>query len=88
MPAWPPITGTLIDVGSTPMASATNLLARHTSSVVTPNSLRLSYTPADLRTSAKMGTVEFTGLEMIRKHAFGHAFALAWPTQQSHQQGV
>ena len=33
-----------------------------TSSVVTPNSFLLSYTPCDLSTSAAMGTVELTGL--------------------------
>lgn len=39
IPAWPPMTGTFIVAGSEPMASPTNLLARTTSRVVTPNTL-------------------------------------------------
>ena len=39
MPAWPPMTGTLTVLTSTPLASATNVLARTTSSVVTPKIL-------------------------------------------------
>ncbi len=64
-PAWPPTTGTSTSWTARPLASATKVLARTTSSVVTPSTLRLSYTPAAFMTSAVMGTVEFTGLEMI-----------------------
>lgn len=39
MPAWPPMTGTLTELTSSPLASATNVLARTTSNVVTPNIL-------------------------------------------------
>ena len=70
-PAWPPTTGKSTAPASTPAASATNALARTTSSVVTPNSLRGSNTPAALRISAAMGTVELTGLEMIATSARG-----------------
>ena len=45
-PAWPPTTGTARRSGRTPAASATNALARSTSSLVTPSSLRGSYVPA------------------------------------------
>ncbi len=38
---------------------------RTTSNVVTPNSFLLSYTPAAFRTSAAIGTVELTGLEIM-----------------------
>jgi len=48
-----------------------NVLARTTSSVVTPNSLFLLYTPAFLSTSAHMGTVELTGLLMMSSAALG-----------------
>jgi len=41
------------------------LRLRTTSRVDTPSSLRLSYTPAAFSTSAAMGTVELTGLEMM-----------------------
>lgn len=40
-----------------------------TSSVVTPMSLFLSYTFNDFNTSAAMGTVELTGLEMMFNRA-------------------
>ena len=40
-------------------------LLRTTSRVDTPMSLRLLYTPAAFNTSAAMGTVELTGLEMM-----------------------
>ena len=46
MPAWPPMTGTETRSGGTPIASATNVLARSTSSFVTPSSLRGLYVPA------------------------------------------
>ncbi len=36
-PAWPPMTGTSTSLRSRPLASATNVLARTTSSVVTPS---------------------------------------------------
>ena len=45
-PAWPPMTGTETASGAIPMASATNVFARSTSSFVTPSSLRGSYVPA------------------------------------------
>lgn len=45
-PAWPPTTGTARRSGRRPAASATNALARSTSSLVTPSSLRGSYVPA------------------------------------------
>ncbi len=45
-PAWPPITGTETASGASPMASATKVFARSTSSFVTPSSLRGSYVPA------------------------------------------
>ena len=45
------------------------LQQRTTSRVVTPNSLPLSYTPASFSTSAAIGTVELTGLEMMLSHA-------------------
>ncbi len=45
------------------------------SSVVTPNSLFLSYTPAFFSTSAAMATVVFTGLVMMPMHAFGQVVA-------------
>ena len=37
-----------------------------------------SNTPAFLRTSAKTGTVELTGLEMTRMNALGQALAMDW----------
>lgn len=51
--------------------------ARTTSRVVTPRSLRGSYTPCFLSTSDARGTREFTGLEMMRRIAFGQIFAHA-----------
>ena len=45
-PAWPPTTGTETASGAAPMAPATKVLARSTSSLVTPSSLRGSYVPA------------------------------------------
>ena len=38
-PAWPPTTGMEVEAGSRPFSSATNVLARTTSRVVTPNTL-------------------------------------------------
>mmetsp|Transcript_36749 Transcript_36749/g.55476 ORF Transcript_36749/g.55476 Transcript_36749/m.55476 type:complete len:222 (+) Transcript_36749:579-1244(+) len=75
VPAWPPTTGTLVERGSRPLASATKVRARQTSRVVTPNNLLGSKTPAAFKTSAAMGTVEFTGLEMMRMQALGQALA-------------
>mmetsp|Transcript_8810 Transcript_8810/g.21281 ORF Transcript_8810/g.21281 Transcript_8810/m.21281 type:complete len:215 (-) Transcript_8810:285-929(-) len=70
-PAWPPTTGTETTFGFTPTISETNLFARTTSSVVTPKSFFGLYFPAFLRTSAAMGTVEFTGFEMTPIRASG-----------------
>ena len=64
-PAWPPTTGTSTSLTSRPLASATKVLARTTSSVVTPMSFLGSKVPAALKTSAAMGTVELTGFEMM-----------------------
>ena len=47
-PAWPPMTGTDVADTSRPLASATNVLARTISSVVTPKSLSGLYAPAFL----------------------------------------
>mmetsp|Transcript_27161 Transcript_27161/g.69129 ORF Transcript_27161/g.69129 Transcript_27161/m.69129 type:complete len:244 (-) Transcript_27161:335-1066(-) len=77
MPAWPPTTGTRTSRGSTPRMSAMKASARTTSSVVTPNRRRGSYTPARLNTSAAMGTVELTGLEMMATQAVGQCLAMA-----------
>ena len=44
-----------------------------TSRVVTPNTRLGSRVPAFLKISHAMGTVEFTGLEMIAIMALGHA---------------
>lgn len=49
--------------------------ARTTSKLVTPKRRFGSKTPAFLRTSAAMGTVEFTGLEIMRTNAFGQTSA-------------
>ena len=46
-------------------APATKVLARTTSSVVTPMSFFGSYTPAAFSVSAAIGTVLFTGLLMM-----------------------
>mmetsp|Transcript_13014 Transcript_13014/g.33529 ORF Transcript_13014/g.33529 Transcript_13014/m.33529 type:complete len:318 (+) Transcript_13014:249-1202(+) len=75
VPAWPPITGTLTFEGSLPLAPPTKVCARHTSRVVTPKSFLGLYTPFDFSTSAAIGTVELTGLEMIRMAALGQASA-------------
>lgn len=47
------------------------------SNVVTPKSLRGLYTPCFFKVSAKIGTVEFTGLLIIKKNASGENFAPA-----------
>lgn len=60
-----------------PITEETKVEARTTSRVVTPNNFLGSKTPAFLRTSAKMGTVELTGLEMTRMKALGAAVAMA-----------
>ena len=57
--------------------TATNVLARTTSSVVTPSSFFGSYTPAALSTSAAIGTVELTGLEIMLTTALGACAATA-----------
>mmetsp|Transcript_45416 Transcript_45416/g.90921 ORF Transcript_45416/g.90921 Transcript_45416/m.90921 type:complete len:222 (-) Transcript_45416:279-944(-) len=77
VPAWPPMTGTRILVGSTLPSSPMKVLARTTSRVVTPKSFFGSYTPRAFSTSEAMGTVELTGFEMMSRHAFGHAWAAA-----------
>ena len=80
-PAWPPMTGTSTVRRSSPFFSATNVLARTMSSVVTPIRRRGSYTPAALSTSAAMGMVEFTGFEMMWMSAWCHP-CLCWCTHQ------
>mmetsp|Transcript_35815 Transcript_35815/g.41783 ORF Transcript_35815/g.41783 Transcript_35815/m.41783 type:complete len:246 (-) Transcript_35815:247-984(-) len=74
-PLWPPTTVTLMSNGLAFSSAATNVFARTMSSVVTPNSLRGSNTPAFFSTSAAMGTVLLTGFEMIPIIAFGHVRA-------------
>ena len=54
-PAWPPTTGMETASGGAPMASATKVFARSTSSLVTPSSLRGSYVPALERQDCYMG---------------------------------
>mmetsp|Transcript_43590 Transcript_43590/g.103590 ORF Transcript_43590/g.103590 Transcript_43590/m.103590 type:complete len:239 (+) Transcript_43590:340-1056(+) len=77
VPAWPPMTVTFTLFTSRPLACDTKVRARTTSRVVTPSSLRGSYTPCFLRTAEAMGTVELTGFEMIRSIAFGQFLAQA-----------
>jgi hypothetical protein len=60
-----------------PETSARKVEARTMSRVVTPKRRFGSYTECFLRTSATMGTVEFTGLEMTRMKAFGQVVAIA-----------
>ncbi len=74
-PECPPTTGTSISVGCLPFRAATKVLARITSSVETPNSRFLSYTPAFFSTSAAIATVVFTGLVMTPISAFGAVVA-------------
>ena len=57
------------------MASDTNVLARITSRCVTPMSFFGSYTPAALSTSAAIGTVELTGLDITLRMASGQCLA-------------
>ena len=64
-PEWPPTTGTSVDSGLELAMPDRKVAARVTSSVVTPNRRLGSYTPAFLKTSATIGTVEFTGFEMM-----------------------
>merc|ERR1719341_74607 len=54
-----------------------NSLDLTTSRVVTPKMVLGLYTPAFLNTSAAMGTVEFTGLEMMAIMASGQTLAAA-----------
>lgn len=89
-PEWPPTTGIRTDGASRPVAtSAAKVEARTTSRVETPKSLDSakvrsmtathlfgSKTPAFLRTSATIGTVELTGLEITSTKAFGQAEAI------------
>ena len=65
-PLWPPITGTRTSRGSTPEIEAVKVDARTISSVVTPKSFFGSNTLYLFKTSAKIGTVELTGLEITR----------------------
>ena len=53
-------------------------LALTISRVVTPKILLGSYTPAFLKISEAMGTVELTGLEMMAIMALGQTLAAAW----------
>mmetsp|Transcript_111981 Transcript_111981/g.219512 ORF Transcript_111981/g.219512 Transcript_111981/m.219512 type:complete len:213 (-) Transcript_111981:130-768(-) len=77
VPAWPPITLTLVFITSKPWFSATKVLARTTSKVVTPNNFLGLYTPCFFKVSAKIGTVEFTGLLITRNIASGQEVAQA-----------
>mmetsp|Transcript_16189 Transcript_16189/g.29160 ORF Transcript_16189/g.29160 Transcript_16189/m.29160 type:complete len:296 (-) Transcript_16189:433-1320(-) len=78
MPAWPPTTGILTSLGSdNPRASARNVSARTTSRVVTPKTRPSLARPALRNTSTAMGTVEFTGLEMMATQAVGQCTAMA-----------
>mmetsp|Transcript_1317 Transcript_1317/g.2940 ORF Transcript_1317/g.2940 Transcript_1317/m.2940 type:complete len:233 (-) Transcript_1317:159-857(-) len=77
VPAWPPMTSTFIDPTSLPSFCATKVFARVTSNVVTPINRFGLYTPCFLSTSAQMGTMEFTGLEMMSIMASGQFFAQA-----------
>lgn len=63
---------------SKPFASATKVLALTTSKVVTPSSLLLSYVPAALKISAAIGTVEFTGFEMMAMIACAQSTISGW----------
>mmetsp|Transcript_66062 Transcript_66062/g.132565 ORF Transcript_66062/g.132565 Transcript_66062/m.132565 type:complete len:237 (-) Transcript_66062:130-840(-) len=73
LPAWPPTTGTCAGL---PVISCTNLLARTTSSVVTPTILRGSK-PFFFQSSHMAGTTEFTGLTMRATTALGQNLATA-----------
>jgi hypothetical protein len=62
-----------MSLGCFPFTVETKVEARTTSKVVTPNSFFGLKTPCFFNTWAKMGTVELTGLEMIKKQALGQA---------------
>ena len=70
-------TVTLVSLGSVPWIVLKKVEALTTSKVVTPNNLLGSKTPCFFKTSAKMGTVELTGLEMMRTMAEGACSAVA-----------
>mmetsp|Transcript_5516 Transcript_5516/g.6408 ORF Transcript_5516/g.6408 Transcript_5516/m.6408 type:complete len:200 (-) Transcript_5516:186-785(-) len=75
-PLWPPTTGTFTSAGDTFKASATNVFDLTISKVETPNSRLGSNTPFFFNTSAAIGTVELTGLEMMQIMHFGQASAI------------
>ena len=77
IPACPPMTVTATSLGSLPMAAPTKVFARQTSNVVTPHSLVGSYTPCFFKTSAAIGTVLLTGLEIMARTASGQYLAQA-----------
>ena len=58
------------------VTSAVNVDARTTSRVVTPKSFLGLNTLCAFRTSATIGTVELTGLEMTRINALGQYVAI------------
>lgn len=68
-PEWPPTTVTMVSAGSVDFTVARNREARTTSRVVIPYSFAGLYLPAFLRTSATIGTVEFTGSIEPGEHA-------------------
>lgn len=71
------MTGITKSEGDTPpVTSEVNVDARTTSRVVTPKSFLGLNTFLALRTSATMGTVELTGLEMTRMKASGQEVAI------------
>merc|ERR1712223_2048470 len=76
-PTWPPTTEQFTSWGLIPLRAPMNSLERTTSRVETPNIFLGLYTPAFLYTSAAMGTVELTGLEMMPTMASGHTLAAA-----------
>mmetsp|Transcript_106852 Transcript_106852/g.166922 ORF Transcript_106852/g.166922 Transcript_106852/m.166922 type:complete len:245 (+) Transcript_106852:153-887(+) len=75
-PACPPMTGTLMFWIGAPVISWTNLLARTTSNVVTPQ-IFLGSRPIFLYNSAIAGTTELTGLTIRPRIALGQCFAQA-----------
>lgn len=87
-PAWPPITGTVTSdtdflkcCNSSFRKPYTKVSARTTSSFVTPKTFRGSNALYFFSTSTAMGTVEFTGFEIMFKIALGQYFAT--PTVKS-----
>ena len=76
-PEWPPTTVTPVSEGGAPVISERNFAARTTSRVVTPKRRFGLNTPAFLRVSATIGTVEFTGFEIMRRWASGAEVATA-----------